>query len=68
MKFASYLETITGVGIFPLISLLVFVLFFTAVAVWALRADKSLIIEIKNLPLEPTGEDDAAEQKNNKHV
>jgi cbb3-type cytochrome oxidase subunit 3 len=51
MKFKNYLETITGVEIYPLTSLLIFFLFFTALAVWAFRANKNYINEIKNLPL-----------------
>jgi cytochrome c oxidase cbb3-type subunit 4 len=52
MKFSSYLETITGVGIFPLISLLMFVLFFTVVALWAFKAEKKMIDTMKQLPLD----------------
>lgn len=50
MKFIHYLETITGVGIFPLVSLTMFFVFFTAVAIWALRADKSYIRSMKTIP------------------
>lgn len=50
MKFIHYLETITGVGIFPLLSLAIFFLFFTAVATWALKADKKYITSMKRLP------------------
>lgn len=51
MKFKNYLETITGVEIYPLASLLLFFLFFTALAVWALRANKGYLNELKNMPL-----------------
>ena len=50
MKFIHYLETITGVGIFPLISLTIFFLFFSAVATWALKADKTYIGALKRIP------------------
>ena len=50
MKFIHYLETITGVGIFPLMSLSIFFLFFTAVATWALKADKTYIVSMKRIP------------------
>ena len=50
MKFIHYLETITGVGIFPLTSLTIFFLFFTVVATWALRADKTYIGSLKMIP------------------
>lgn len=50
MKFIHYLETITGVGIFPLVSLTIFFLFFSAMAVWALKADKTYIVSLKSIP------------------
>lgn len=50
MKFIHYLETITGVGIFPLTSLAIFFLFFTVVATWALKADKGYIKSMKAIP------------------
>jgi cytochrome c oxidase cbb3-type subunit 3 len=50
MKFIHYLETITGVGIYPLTSLTVFFVFFVLVATWALKADKSYIASMKTIP------------------
>jgi cytochrome c oxidase cbb3-type subunit IV len=67
MKFSSYLETITGVGIFPLLSLLMFVLFFTVVALWAFRAEKQMIDTMKNLPLD-SEETSAADNNNSDRV
>jgi len=52
MKFINYLETITGISIFPLISLTIFFVFFTVMTIWVLKADKGYIDELKNLPLE----------------
>jgi cytochrome c oxidase cbb3-type subunit 4 len=52
MKFINYLETITGIGIFPLISLSIFFIFFSAVTFWIIKADKGYINKIKNLPFE----------------
>lgn len=52
MSFIHYLESIAGIAIYPLISLLVFFLFFTALAIYAVRADKQLISELKNIPLD----------------
>ena len=51
MKFKNYLEHITGVGIYPLTSLLIFFVFFTVLTIWALKAKKAYINEIKNIPL-----------------
>jgi len=50
MKFIHYLETITGVGIYPLSSLLIFVLFFSAMATWVFKADKGYIKTMKYIP------------------
>lgn len=52
MKFINYLENITGIGIYPLISLFIFVIFFAVVSWFALKADKQYINKIKNIPLE----------------
>lgn len=52
MKFINYLESITGVAIYPLFSLLVFFIFFTVLIWFVVRADKKKITEIKNIPLD----------------
>lgn len=52
MKFINYLESITGVGIYPLISLTIFVGFFAVVLWYVVKADKQHIDEVSNLPLE----------------
>jgi hypothetical protein len=52
MKFRHYLESITGVEIYPLISLVIFFLFFTGLILWAWKANKSYITAMKNIPLE----------------
>ncbi len=50
MKFIHYLERITGVGIYPLLSLIIFFLFFTILLLWIMRADKTYISVLKNIP------------------
>jgi cytochrome c oxidase cbb3-type subunit IV len=52
MKFTYYLEKISGVSIYPIISLLLFVAFFIIVTLWVIRTDKQTIEYIENLPLE----------------
>jgi hypothetical protein len=52
MKFIHYLESIAGVGIYPLISLLIFFAFFTTLFLYVMRADKKHIANLKNMPLE----------------
>ncbi len=46
------LENIDGVAIYPLISLLVFFVFFVVLFWWVLTAKKSHIEEVSNIPLE----------------
>lgn len=52
MKFINYLETITGVSIYPLSSFMIFFLFFVAVLFYVIKADKKMINEMEKLPLE----------------
>ena len=52
MKFIDYIEKTAGVDIFGLISLTMFVVFFTVMLTWVLRADKKKINEISRIPLD----------------
>jgi len=52
MKFIHYLEKISGIGVYGLSSLIIFGLFFLVMLVWALRADKNMMEELRNLPLD----------------
>jgi cbb3-type cytochrome oxidase subunit 3 len=52
MKFINYLETISGIEIYPMISLGIFFIFFIALTVWALTVSKNHIMEMKNLPFD----------------
>jgi hypothetical protein len=54
MKFINYLESIAGIGIFPLLSLGIFFTFFIVLTLWVLRVNKEHILEMKNIPLDPT--------------
>jgi cytochrome c oxidase cbb3-type subunit 3 len=51
MKFINYLKSIGGVSIYPMVTLLMFTLFFAVVLYWVLRANKSYIKKVKNIPL-----------------
>lgn len=52
MKFINYLESISGVSIYPLVSLIMFFVFFAVVAFYVIKADKKYIERAKNIPLE----------------
>lgn len=45
------MATVDGVAIYPIISLVIFVAFFTGVLWWTFRTDKNRIKEISQLPL-----------------
>ena len=46
------METIDGVATYPMISLLIFFVFFTLLFWWVLTASKAYIKEVSELPLE----------------
>lgn len=46
------LENIDGVEIFPIISLLIFFIFFIGLFFWVITMKKSHIEEVSNIPLE----------------
>jgi len=52
MKFINYLETIAGVSLFGLVSLLLFSILFIGITFWTFKADKKMIDEISRIPLD----------------
>lgn len=52
MKFINYLESISGVSIYPLASLLIFTIFFAVAALWAFSADKQMVDHVSRIPLD----------------
>lgn len=56
--YKELLQSIDGVSVYPIISLIVFVLFFVVILVWMLKVDKKYIKKMENLPFEQ-------EEKNN---
>jgi len=53
LKFVKQnLENIDGVSIYPIVSLLIFFLFFVALFLWVFTAKKEHINEVSNIPLD----------------
>ena len=50
--FQYLFDSIAGVEIFPIISLILFFLLFLGIVVWAIRADKNYLKKMKELPLD----------------
>ncbi|MFM1793052.1 MAG: hypothetical protein RLZZ252_1406 [Bacteroidota bacterium] len=51
MKFINYLKTISGVQVYPMISLMLFVLVFGLVLFLTFKTNKSYLEKAKNIPL-----------------
>jgi cytochrome c oxidase cbb3-type subunit 3 len=51
MKFRNYLETIAGIDIYPLISLIIFFVFFVSLVIYVVRLDKKSVEGMANIPL-----------------
>jgi len=54
------LRAIAGIEIFPVISLLLFVVVFTVVLIWTLRLDRARVAAAAHLPLDGTATSAAA--------
>ena len=53
MKLVShYFESIAGIEIYPIVSFLIFFVFFVAVTYLTIKMDKNVVSEMSNLPLE----------------
>jgi hypothetical protein len=46
------MESITGIEIYPLISLVIFFVFFVALFYWVITAKKDYITTVSNIPLD----------------
>lgn len=56
--FKHYFEQVDNVAIWPIISLLIFFLFFLSLLVWVLKVDKGYIQHMRNLPVGNEEEDE----------
>ncbi len=56
MKFINYLSEIVNVEIYPMISLIIFVLFFVGLVVYVIKSDKNYIKKMSDMPLENNDE------------
>lgn len=53
LKFVkNHMESITGIEIYPMISLIIFFTFFVLLFWWVITAKKEYITNVSNLPLE----------------
>ncbi|MBC3759390.1 MULTISPECIES: CcoQ/FixQ family Cbb3-type cytochrome c oxidase assembly chaperone [Hyunsoonleella] len=58
LKFVkNHMESITGIEIYPIISLLIFFIFFVALFWWVVSAKKDYIKKVSNIPLDNQNND-----------
>ena len=58
LKFVkNHMESITGIEIYPMISLLIFFTFFVLLFWWVITAKKDYIKTVSNLPLDNQNDD-----------
>ncbi len=58
LKFAkNYMESISGIEIYPIISLLIFFTFFVVLFLWVFTAKKDYIKTVSNIPLDNQNDD-----------
>jgi len=64
----EHASNIDGVSIYPIISLLVFVLFFVVLLYFVIKMDKNRVEEIRNLPLDLDRDNENLSTNNLKQV
>lgn len=58
LKFVkNHMESMEGIATYPMISLLIFFLFFVILGLWVFTATKSHIKEMSNLPLDENNQE-----------
>lgn len=58
LKFVkNHMDSIAGIEIYPIISLLIFFVFFVALFYWVVTAKKDYIKTVSNLPLDNQNDD-----------
>ncbi|HTJ51454.1 MAG TPA: hypothetical protein VL443_18470 [Cyclobacteriaceae bacterium] len=62
--YKDILQNIDNIAIWPVISFVIFFLFFFSLLWWVFTVDKNLINKIKNLPLEETDSKNLSNAKN----
>lgn len=50
--YKELLQSIEGISLYPIISLIVFILFFAIILIWMFKVDNNYIKKMENLPLE----------------
>jgi len=64
------LQSAEGLSLYPVISLIIFVLFFAILIIWMIKVDKNYIKKMSNLPLEKEDKNEINKsgELNEKHI
>lgn len=60
------METIAGIEIYPLISFIIFFVFFIGLTIYIIKTDKSVFEQISNIPLDSTDHRSASKDSQHK--
>lgn len=63
--FSNYLSSIENVGIYPIITLLIFFSFFMVIVIWFFKADKGYLKKMEVMPLDINEENSNLLEKKN---
>lgn len=67
LKFIKHhLETISGIEIYPLVSFIIFFVFFIGLTIYVIKADKNRMKDMANLPLDANHTEDGSKVNINK--
>jgi cytochrome c oxidase cbb3-type subunit IV len=61
--YKNVLQSIDNIAIWPVISFVIFFLFFLCLLWWVFTADKKLLKRLSELPIEPSSGNDVDKQK-----
>ncbi len=64
MKFSHYISSIENIGIYPIITMVLFLAVFIGAVVWIFTRDKEYISELENIPLDNDNFSNNNENKN----
>jgi cytochrome c oxidase cbb3-type subunit IV len=54
----NYLQAIEGIGIYPIISMLIFISFFLVILIWIMKIDRDYLVRMSILPMDSNIEDE----------
>ncbi len=63
--YKEILQSVEGIGIYPIISLSIFFIFFVVLIIWVIKVDKKYLNKMEMLPLELSANGKDSQHKEN---